>query len=49
MLRVVAEEISKFGDNWAPLKAGLFDRSLTRLNTVKAGCDSVVMKVRLNY
>jgi ADP-ribosylglycohydrolase len=49
MLQVVAEEISKFGENWAPLKAGLFDGSLDRLNTVKAGFDSVVMQVRLNY
>lgn len=49
ILQVVADEISKFGVNWAPLKAGLFDGSLARVNAVKAGLDSVVAKVRLTY
>jgi hypothetical protein len=48
-LQVVAGEIKKFGENWAPLKAGLFEGSLDHLNTVKAGFDSVVMEVRQNY
>jgi len=49
ILRVVAEEIGKFGENWAPLKAGLFDGSFTRLSDVKAGFDSFLRNVRVNY
>jgi hypothetical protein len=49
ILHVVAGEISSFGANWAPLKAGLFEGSLVRLNAVKAGFDGLVMKVRPTY
>jgi hypothetical protein len=48
-VQVLTDEIGKFGVNWAPLKAGLFDGSLTRLNAVKAGFDRLVTKVRLTY
>jgi hypothetical protein len=39
----------KFGENWAPLKAGLFDGALDRLNTVKAGFDSEAREVRKTF
>jgi len=49
IVEIVAAEIAKFGVSWAPLKAGLFDGSLTRLNAVKAGFDSVLGKARVRY
>ena len=47
ILQVVADEISKFDLSWAPLRTGLFDRSLARVNAVKSGFDRLVTKVRL--
>ena len=44
--RVVADEVSKYGASWAPLKAGLFDGSLARLNAVKDGFDNVLKNIR---
>lgn len=37
--RQVETEIGKAGEAWPPLRAGLFDGSLERLRTVKAGFD----------
>lgn len=49
ILKVTADEIGKFGADWAPLKAGLFDGSLDRLNVVKSAFDGVVTRVRVTY
>ena len=49
ILQVVADEVSKFGADWAPLKAGLFDGSLDRLNAVKSAFDGLVKRDRVTY
>jgi len=46
---VVANEVTKFSVNWAPLKNGLFDGSLDRLNSVKAGFDRLITKFRQSF
>jgi len=49
ILNVVEEEIKKFGNNWPPLRAGLFDANLGRLGDIKQGLDRIIAKQRESF
>jgi hypothetical protein len=46
ILNVVDQEIKQLGNNWPPLKAGLFDGNLGRLGDIKLGLDRAVGRQR---
>jgi hypothetical protein len=49
ILNVVDQEIQNFGNNWPPLKFGLFGGNVGRLGDIKLGFDRVVTKQRQRF
>jgi hypothetical protein len=45
-LKIVDQEVRTLGNNWPPLKAGLFDGNVGRFNDIKNGFDRLVAKRR---